>query len=84
MRARPKPLTPEELAAACRDANGNPLPSVMTPAEFAHLARLSVKTIYEWHARGRLANCARRRGKHLLIWRDRALTELFSGPEWNP
>lgn len=82
MRSRPRPLTEDELAAACRDPGGVPLPPVLSPPQLAAVLGLSVKTVYEWHAKGRLANCARRRGKHVLIWRDRALTELFSGPEW--
>ncbi|HVK08498.1 MAG TPA: helix-turn-helix domain-containing protein [Gemmataceae bacterium] len=82
MRTRPKPLTEAELAAACRDGSGVPLKPVMSPDEFAEFVGLSVKTVYEWLARGRFSNAARRRGKHVLIWRDRAISELFSGPDW--
>lgn len=43
---------------------------------------LSVKTIYEWMSKGRLDGAYRKRGKHALIWRDRALDILFNGKEW--
>ena len=44
---------------------------------------MSVKTIYEWMSKGRLDGAYRKRGKHALIWRDRALDVLFNGKEWN-
>ncbi|MFV1965253.1 MAG: hypothetical protein ACC628_07490 [Pirellulaceae bacterium] len=31
---------------------------------------------------GRLDGAFRNRGKHILIWRDRALDIIFNGPEW--
>ena len=41
-----------------------------------------MKTVYEWIAKGRLDGAFRKRGKHILIWRDRALDLLFNGPDW--
>jgi excisionase family DNA binding protein len=57
---------------------------IMTPAELASLHGLSVKTIYAWLAAGRLNGAYRKRGKHCLIWRDRAVELLFNGPDWAP
>lgn len=57
---------------------------IMSPAQLAELLGLSVKTIYDWIAHGRLDGAFRKRGKHNLIWRDRALEIIFNGPEWNP
>jgi excisionase family DNA binding protein len=54
----------------------------MSPAQFAALLGLSVKTVYEWLTKGRFANSSRRRGKHVLIFRDRALNELLAGKDW--
>jgi excisionase family DNA binding protein len=83
MSNRPKPLSESELAQAFAPLPGSQPPSaVMSPAQFAALVGLSVKTVYEWLAKGRLANSSRRRGKHVLIIRDRALNELLAGKDW--
>ena len=42
----------------------------------------SRKTIDCWVAAGRLDGCFRRRGKHNLIVRERALDRIFNGPAW--
>lgn len=55
----------------------------MSPAELASLLQISVKTIYEWAAKGRLDGAYRRRGKHVRIWRDRAIAIFFNGKDWN-
>jgi excisionase family DNA binding protein len=57
-------------------------PAILAPAQLAQLLGLSVKTIYEWIAKGRLDGAFRKRGKHVLIWRDRAIDLLFNGKEW--
>lgn len=56
---------------------------VMSPAELAELCGLSPKTIYAWIERGRLDGAFRKRGKHILIWRDSALDLLFNGAKWS-
>jgi excisionase family DNA binding protein len=76
------PLTAEEIARSFERAGDKDVPRVLSPSQFAALVGLSTKTIYEWLARGRLEGAARKRGKHTLIWRDRALEILFSGKEW--
>lgn len=55
---------------------------IVSPVQFAELLGLSVKTIYEWIARGRLEGAYRKRGKHILIIRELALERVFNGPDW--
>lgn len=57
-------------------------PAILSPELFAKLINRSRKTIYFWIARGRLDGAFRRRGKHCLIFRDRAIKILFAGKEW--
>ncbi len=68
-------------AAVPGDAAGC-YPPILSPQQLADLANLSVKTIYDWLAKGRLDGAVRKRGKHCLIWRDRAIRILFDGKEW--
>ena len=52
MSTRHKPLNKEEIGRPFADpATAGP---ILTPAQLADLAGLSVKTIYEWIAKGRL------------------------------
>ncbi len=80
---KPKPFSEEELALAF-PVGGDAAPPVLSPQQLAAMLGLSRKTIYEWISRGRLDGAFRRRGKHTLIWRDRALNLIFSGKEWTP
>ncbi len=56
---------------------------IVSVSELARLLGVSVKTIYEWVQKGRLDGAFRKRGKRLLIWRERALDKIFNGKEWN-
>ena len=83
----PKPkirLTAQEIASAF-SSNGPEaqIRAILSPAQLAALLGLSPKTIYEWIARGRLDGAFRKRGKHVLIWRDRALDTIFNGKDWS-
>jgi excisionase family DNA binding protein len=80
--ARKRNLSSEEIEQAFAGKAGEEFPVILSPATLAALLRLSPKTIYEWIARGRLDGAFRKRGKHVLIWRDRAIELLFNGPEW--
>ena len=71
-------LTPAELARAF-----DGVPSIVSPDQLANLLGLSVKTIYGWIAQGRLDGAFRRRGKHCLIWRNRAIDIIFNGKSWS-
>lgn len=76
-------LTKDELQRPFEGPEGRRFRPVMSPAEFADLCGLSLKTVYQWIADGRLDAALRKRGKHNLIWRDKALDLLFNGPDWN-
>jgi excisionase family DNA binding protein len=80
--ARKQPLSRDEIARPFQGAVGERFPAILSPAGLADLLGLSVKTVYEWIARGRLDGAFRKRGKHVLIWRDRALDLIFNGKEW--
>jgi excisionase family DNA binding protein len=79
---RKQPLSRDEIARPFQGAAGERFPAILSPAGLAGLLGLSVKTVYEWIARGRLDGAFRKRGKHVLIWRDRALDLIFNGKEW--
>lgn len=83
MSTRQKPLKLEEIQQGCDVSGLGPNRPVLTPNQLAELLGLSVKTIYEWIAKGRLDGAYRNRGKHNLIWRDRAIAIIFNGPEWS-
>lgn len=59
------------------------LPPVLSVQQAAAAIGVPIKTVYEWSSQGRLANCSRRRGKRLLVFRDKFIMEIFNGPEWN-
>jgi len=81
---RPKPnLTPNEIARAFSGDLAAKYPPILSPAQLAELAGRSVKTIYFWIAQGRLDGTFRKRGKHCLIWRNRAIDVLFNGESWS-
>ena len=75
-------ISKSEIRQAFAKDDGTHFPPILTPAQLAQLVQVSVKTIYEWLAKGRLDGAYRKRGKHILIWRDRALDLLFNGPGW--
>lgn len=83
MSTRKRKLRKEEIARPFGGAGSDAYPVILSPDQLAALTGLSVKTIYEWIAKGRLDGAFRKRGKHVLIWRDRALDLLFNGKEWS-
>jgi excisionase family DNA binding protein len=82
-RKRSKPLSDDELRRVFDGVSGVAFGPILSPKQLADLCGLSPKTIYEWIAKGRLKDASRKRGKHVLIWRDRVLNLLLFGPEWN-
>jgi len=80
---RKRNLTPGDLEQAFANADAGRFPIIMSPAQLANLLGVSVKTVYDWIAKGRLDGAFRKRGKHCLIWRDRALEIIFNGADWN-
>lgn len=56
---------------------------IVSPEQLREILGLkSRKTIDCWIAAGRLDGCVRKRGKHNLIVRDKALERIFNGPDW--
>lgn len=82
MQSRKLNLSSDEIARPFTGELGAQFPVILSPEQLAELLGLSVKTIYEWMARGRLDGAYRKRGKHALIWRDRVLDVLYNGKEW--
>lgn len=82
MPARKLVLTSEEIALPFTGEWGERYPPILSPRLLAQLLGLSIKTVYDWMERGRLDGAYRRRGKHALIWRDRAIEVLMNGREW--
>jgi excisionase family DNA binding protein len=80
---RKRQLTTDEISQAFAGKAGEDFPVILSPAMLAALLQLSPKTIYEWIARGRLDGSFRKRGKHVLFWRDRVLDILFNGKDWS-
>lgn len=76
-------LTSNELQSPFAGVLGEKYGVILSPARFAELLGLSRKTVYGWIADGRLTGCFAKRGKHILIWRDKALDRIFNGDEWN-
>jgi len=58
------------------------VPQILSPKQLANLIGISPKTLAEWLSKGRLDGAFRKRGKHVLFWRDRALDIIFNGKEW--
>lgn len=76
-------LDSDEIARPFVGELAERFPPILSPKQLADLIGLSPKTIYEWLAMGRLDGAFRRRGKHVLLWRDRVLDIIFNGKEWN-
>lgn len=76
-------LTQKEIKEAFAEGPGAQVAVILSPAQLGSVLNISTKTIYEWIAKGRLDGAYRKRGKHTLIWRDRAIDLLFNGPEWH-
>lgn len=82
MSSRNARLTADEIARPFTDDLARRFPPVISPEQLAELLGKSVKTIYHWLAAGRFDGAYRKRGKHVLLWRDRALDLLFNGKDW--
>jgi hypothetical protein len=76
-------LSREEIARAFAGKAAEDFPVILTPAQLAALLQMSPKTISEWINKGRLDGSFRKRGKHNLIWRDRAIDIIFNGKDWS-
>lgn len=75
-------LTSDELARAFTAELAVKYPPVVSPEQLAELIGKSINTIYGWMSKGHFDGAYRKRGKHALFWRDRALIILFDGKDW--
>lgn len=82
MSTRQRKLSKDEIQLAFANGPGVQFPPILSVVQLAAILQRSEKTVYEWIAKGRLDGAFRKRGKHHLIWRDRALEILFNGPDW--
>ena len=72
----------DEIRRAFERPPWNKYGPMISPEEMAEITGRSRSTIYLWIEAGRLNGAVRRRGKGILIWRDKAIGLLFNGPEW--
>lgn len=82
MSTRDHKLTQAEISQAFSDDSPSALPAILTTPEVATLLRVSRKTIDHWKACGYLEGTYRKRGKHVLYFRDRVVDVIFNGPNW--
>jgi hypothetical protein len=83
MSTRKHKLTGEEIRRAFAQGPGSQVPVILSPTQLGTLTGVPRKTVYEWLARGRFEGAYRKRGKRILLWRDRALDVLFNGKDWS-
>ena len=83
MGQRRRLLTPDELNQPFHGELASVYPPILSVQQFAALLGRSPKTVYEWIAKGRLDGTFRKRGKHILIWRVKALDLIYNGPSWS-
>src|ERR1700722_4806051 len=72
-----------EIARAFAEESGHQFRPILSAADVATLLNLSIKTIYEWVAKGHFDGAFRKRGKHLLFWRDKLIDIIFNNPNWS-
>jgi predicted DNA-binding transcriptional regulator AlpA len=71
-------------AIAAAFANGGQADGpIVSPEQLGKIIGISRKTVYGWIAKGRLDGTFRKRGKHILFWREKAIDLLLNGPEWS-
>lgn len=72
-------LTDKEIASAFADEHwAQRFPPILDLDLASELSHIPKGTLYGWSARGALGTCARKVGKHLLIYRDRFIKMLFN------
>lgn len=81
-RSRKQILTTDEIRHPFEGAWGDRYPPVLSVEQASDLLGISVKTLYEWRAKGRLDGTCRKRGKHLFFWRDKIIDIIFNGKDW--
>ena len=77
MRRKDAAISLDEVRQAYSGAWGDRYPPILSVQQFAELLGASPHTIRDWHRAGRFGSAARKVGKHIRIFRDRAIVELF-------
>ncbi len=83
MAKRKLTVSKTEIAQAFAEGPDAQFKPILRLTELADLLQISLKTLYEWVEKGYLDGAFRKRGKHILVWRDRAIDIIFNGPEWD-
>lgn len=76
------PLSEEEIRRAFAESSSTEFGPVLSPEQLAKLIGVGRSTVYFWIKSGRFDGAVRKRGKHLFVWRDRAIADLFRGSDW--
>ena len=72
-------LKDQEVAAAFATAQWSErYPPVLTLEQAAEMLQVPLQTLYQWRSRGRLRGCSRRVGKHVRVFRDRLIKQIFN------
>ncbi len=72
-------LSDKEIATAFSEPRwAERFPPVLTLAQAAELLQIPLQTLYQWRSRGLLGHCSRKVGKHVRIYRDRLLKQVFN------
>ena len=82
-RKRDERVSRNELRRPFADELGERFGPFLTPQQLADLLCISRSTIYFWLEQGWFKGAARKRGKHVRIFRDKALDIFFNGPDWS-
>ena len=77
MRRKDAAISREEIRQSFDGPWGERFGPILSVQQFAELLGASPHTIRDWHRAGRFGSAARKVGKHIRIFRDRAIAELF-------
>ena len=73
-------VSAKDLAAAFdHGAWAEKYPPVLSLAQAAELLQVPLNTLYQWRSRGLMRGCSRKVGKHVRVWRDHLIQQIFDG-----
>jgi hypothetical protein len=76
---RPQVISRDEIQVAFLDeATRQAFPPILTPVQFARLFGVSLSTAYDWLSKGYFDGAMTHVGKHVRVWRNRAIEIAFS------
>jgi hypothetical protein len=68
-----------EIAAAFSDpVHAERFPPILTLQQAAELWQVPLDTFYQWRSRGLLDGCSCKVGKHVRLFRDRLIIQIFN------